>query len=129
MKKALVAAIALAAVVATTAVAASPASANSYLPTWQAQQIATSRAKANWNPPMWSEGYGYAWDKVTGQCIRWTASRVNCVMSADMSDYAYNAYYGFSYGYAYCVGTVNIARGPFGGYRVWATDKKCDASA
>jgi hypothetical protein len=41
-----------------------------YLSISTARAIAVGRVNANWNPPRWSDGYGYAWDHVKANCLR-----------------------------------------------------------
>jgi hypothetical protein len=128
MKKKFLAVLAAAAAVAPMAIVAAPASANPYLAAGTARAIAVGRVKANWNPPQWSDGYGYAWDHVKANCLRYTASKVVCSMSADMSNFSVDEY-GNVWGYAWCDGLVTVSRDHWGSYHVRVSHKTSDSTS
>ena len=73
------------------------------------------------------DGYGYSWDHVKAQCLRFTASKVGCSMSADMSNFSADEY-GNVWGYAWCDGIVTVSRDRWGSYHVRVSDKTSDST-
>ena len=110
------------------AIVAAPASADPYLAAGTARAIAVGRVKANWNPSQWSDGYGYAWDHVKANCQRFTATKVGCSMSADMSNFSVDEY-GNVLAYARCDGLMTVSRDRWGSYHVRVSRKTSDSTS
>lgn len=118
-------ALALASVAVVAAIAASPALASPRtLNGARARNMAGSFAMNRWDPERVLAGdnsQATSWDGIdSNDCLRYSRTRVDCVVNVTTQDYYWDPVAEMQTGYAYCVGTVTVRMNRWGRVSAWS---------